>query len=98
MKREEALNTVLKCLRSVCAMKSIAEKHPFQESTVVVGHDSAVLDSLGSVMFFVQLEETLNASCGRETLLVQRMMAQDIQVETVGTVADRVLQILGDLQ
>lgn len=98
MKREEALNTVLKCLRSVCAMKSIAEKQPFQESTVVVGHDSAVLDSLGTVMFFVQLEDALNASCGKETLLVQRLMAQDVEVATVGTLADRVLQILGDLQ
>lgn len=98
MKREEAINAILKCLRSVCAMKGVAERPPFQESTVVIGQNSAVLDSLGSVMFLVQLEEALNASCGRETLLVQRLMAQDIQLETVGTLADRVLQLLGDLQ
>lgn len=96
MKREEAINAVLKCLRSACAMKGIAEKPPFQESTIVIGQDSAVLDSLGAVMFLVQLEEALNASCGTEILLVQRLMSQDLQVETVGTLADRVVQLLGD--
>lgn len=79
-------------------MKGIAEKPPFQESTVVIGQESAVLDSLGTVMFLVQLEEALNAALGSETLLVQRLMAQDLQVETVGSLADRVLQVLGDSQ
>ncbi|HEY2382257.1 MAG TPA: hypothetical protein VGK48_13850 [Terriglobia bacterium] len=98
MKRDEAINAVLKSLRSACSMKGIAEKPPFQESTVVIGQESAVLDSLGTVMFLVQLEEALNAALGSETLLVQRLMAQDLQVETVGSLADRVLQVLGDSQ
>src|SRR5579885_3100713 len=95
MKREEIVSNVLKCLRSVCAMKGIPENPTFQESTPVIGSDAAVLDSLGAVMLLVQLEEALNASNGAETLLVQRLLNDDLQAETVGTLSDRVLSLIG---
>jgi hypothetical protein len=77
-------------------MKGIPEKEPFNESTLVIGSEAAVLDSLGAVMFLVQLEEALNTARGSETLLVQRLMTEDLQAETVGTLADRAMLIIGD--
>ena len=96
MSREEIINTALKCLRSICAMKGIPEKTPFNDSTMVIGSETAVLDSLGAVMLLVQLEESLNTMRGSETLLVQRLMAEDLQAETIGTLADRAIAIIGD--
>ena len=77
-------------------MKGIAERTPFGESTLLIGSDAAVLDSLGAVMFLVQLEEALNSLQQTETLLVQRLLADDLDRETVGNLADRVLSITGD--
>ena len=96
MTRQEIVNAALKCLRSICAMKGIPEKTPFNESTLVIGSETAVLDSLGAVMLLVQLEEALNTIRGSETLLVQRLLVEDLQAETVGTLADRVLSIIGE--
>ena len=95
MTREDIVSDILKCLRSICATKGIPENPPFQESTPLIGSDAAVLDSLGAVMLLVQLEETLNASNGDETLLVQRLLTDDLQSETVGTLSDRVLSLIG---
>jgi hypothetical protein len=77
-------------------MKGIPEKTTFNDSTLVIGSETAVLDSLGAVMLLVQLEESLNTIRGSETLLVQRLMAEDLQAETIGTLADRAIAILGD--
>jgi hypothetical protein len=77
-------------------MKGIPEKAPFNESTVVIGSETAVLDSLGAVMLLVQLEEALNTIRGSATLLVQRLMAEDLQAETIGTLADRAVAIIGE--
>jgi acyl carrier protein len=96
MSRQEIVNTAVNCLRSICAMKGIPEKTPFNESTLVIGSEAAVLDSLGAVMLLVQLEEALNTVQGSETLLVQRLLAEDLQAETVGTLADRALAIIGE--
>ena len=79
-------------------MKGIAEKPPFDESTPIIGSDAAVLDSLGAVMFLVRLEEALNESCGSETLLVQKLMTQELESETIGSLADRVGLIIGVAQ
>jgi len=76
-------------------MKGIPENPPFQEATPLIGSDAAVLDSLGAVMFLVQLEEALNAANDAETLLVQRLFTEDLQAETVGTLSDRVLSLIG---
>jgi hypothetical protein len=96
MSRQEIVNAALKCLRSICAMKGIPEGAPFNESTLVIGSETAILDSLAVVMFLVQLEELLNSIRGSETLLVQRLFAEDLQAETVGTLADRALSIIGE--
>jgi acyl carrier protein len=96
LSRQEIVNSALKCLRSICAVKGISERPPFNESTLVIGSESAVLDSLGAVMLLVQLEEALNTIRGSETLLVQRLLTEDLQAETVGTLADRALLIIGD--
>jgi hypothetical protein len=93
MSRQNIVNTVLGCLRAVCKMKSIPEKQPFNESTVLIGSEAAVLDSLGLVLLLVQVEEALGDS---QTALVQRLFAHDLQSETVGSVADRVLTITGE--
>jgi len=77
-------------------MKGIPEKTTFNDSTLVIGSETAVLDSLGAVMLLVQLEESLNTMRGSETLLVQRLMAEDLQAETIGTLADRAIAIIGD--
>ena len=77
-------------------MKGIPEKTTFNDSTLVIGSETAVLDSLGAVMLLVQLEESLNTIRGSETLLVQRLMAEDLQAETIGTLADRAIAIIGD--
>lgn len=98
MSREEIVNTVLSCLRAVCKMKGIAEKPPFSESTVLIGSDMAILDSLGVVLLLVQVEEALNTLNDTQTLLVQRMFAGDVSSETVGTLTDRILLTMGDRQ
>ena len=76
-------------------MKGIVEKESFSESTILVGSESSVLDSLGLVLLVVQVEESINASRGNQAPLVQRLFAEDIGSETVGTLADRCLGIIG---
>ena len=95
MTRADIIAAILKSLRSTCAVKGIAERSPFNESTQIIGSDAAVLDSLGVVMFLVRLEELMNASSVSETLLVQKLMAHDLGDETVGSLAERVISVLG---
>ena len=95
MTREDIVNTILIRLRSVCKMKGIVEK-AFDESTVLIGSEAAVLDSLGVVMLLVQVEESLDALRGAQTVLVQRLFAEETTTETVGTLADRCLAIIGE--
>jgi hypothetical protein len=95
MSREDIVNTIVVRLRSICKMKGIVEKDIFGESTVLVGSESSVLDSLGFVLLVVQVEEFINASRGAQTALVQRLFAEDTGFETVGTLADRCLTIIG---
>jgi acyl carrier protein len=95
MSREDIVNTILIRLSDVCKMKGIVERG-FDESTVLIGSETAVLDSLGLVMLIVQIEESLDASRGSPTVLVQRLFAEETAAETVGTLADRCLAIIGD--
>jgi hypothetical protein len=95
MSRQDVVNTILGSLRAVCKMKSIPEKQPFNESTVLIGSEAAVLDSLGVVLLLVQVEEALGDT---QTPLVQRLFADDVHSETVGTLVDRVLAIMGEKQ
>jgi hypothetical protein len=95
MNREDIVNTILARLRAVCKMKGIVEKG-FDESTVLIGSEAAVLDSLGLVLLIVQIEESLDALRGEQTVLVQRLYAEETSSETVGTLADRCLAIFGD--
>ena len=96
MRRAEIVNTILVRLRAVCKMKGIAEKQTFNESTVLIGSEAAVLDSLGLVLLLVQVEEALDALRGSQTVLVQRLFAEDIGAESVGTLADRCFSIIGE--
>jgi hypothetical protein len=94
MKREDIVNTILGRLRAVCKRKGIAEK-TFDESTVLIGSE-AVLDSLGLVQLLVDVEESVDALRGAQTVLVQRLYAEERPSETVGTLADRCLAIIGE--
>lgn len=73
-------------------MKGFVEQ-VFSESTVLIGSE-AVLDSLGLVMLLVQIEEALDNLRGTQTVLVQRLYAEETSSETVGTLADRCLAIV----
>ena len=95
MSREDIVRTILGRLRAVCQMKGITEKS-FSESTVLIGSAEAVLDSLGIALLLVQVEESLNALSGTETVLVQRLFLEDLGHETVGTLADRCLLLMGN--
>ena len=94
MNRQDIVNTILGRLRDVCKMKGIAEKR-FDESTFLIGSE-AVLDSLGLVLLLVQIEESLDTLRGEQTVLVQRLYAEETSSETVGTLADRCLAIVGE--
>jgi hypothetical protein len=96
MSRKDIVNTILLRLRAVCKMKGIAEREPFSESTILVGSEAAVLDSLGLVLLLVQVEESIDALRGTQTALAQRLFAEDTDSETVGTLADRCLTIMGE--
>lgn len=96
MNRDEIINIVLNCLRAICRMKAISETEPFNESTLLIGSEAAILDSLGAVMLLVQVEEALNTACDTQTALVQRLVMDDLGSETVGSLSDRVLSIIGD--
>jgi hypothetical protein len=96
MSRDDIINTVLGRLRAVCKMKGITEKQIFSESTVLIGSESAVLDSLGLVLLLVQIEESLDELRGTQTGLVQRLFTEDTGSETVGTLTDRCLAIIGE--
>jgi len=96
MSREDIINTILTRLRAICKMKGIAEKQSFCESTVLIGSDTAILDSLGIVLLLVQVEESLDSARGTPTSLVQRLFTDDTTSETVGTLADRCLSIIGE--
>src|SRR5438105_12832924 len=98
MSREDIVNTILGRLRSVCKMKGISEMQVFDEATVLIGSETAVLDSLGLVMLLVQVEEALDSLCRKQTLLVQRLFAEDMTAETVGTLAERCFAMIGDGQ
>jgi len=63
---------------------------------VLIGSAEAVLDSLGIALLLVQVEESLNALSGTETVLVQRLFLEDLGHETVGTLADRCLMLMGN--
>ena len=95
MTREDIINTILMRLRGVCKMKGIPETG-FNESTVLIGSETAILDSLALVLLLVQVEESLDALRGRQTALVQRLYAEETPAETVGTLADRCLAIVGE--
>ena len=95
MNRDQIIDAILSCLRAICKVKGIPEAQPFGESTLLIGSEAAILDSLAFVMFLVQLEESLNASSGTPTALIQRLLADDSGTETVGTLADRALALLG---
>jgi hypothetical protein len=95
MNREDIVSTILTRLRAVCKIKGIAEKR-FDEGTVLIGSQAAVLDSLGLVLLLVQVEESLDALRGAQTVLVQRLFAEETSAETVGTLADRCLAIIGE--
>ena len=77
-------------------MKGIPEKQSFGESTILIGSESAVLDSLGLVLLVVQVEESIDTLRGTPTALVQRLFAEDTGSETVGTLADRCFSIIGE--
>lgn len=98
MSREDIVSAILSCLRAVCKIKGIPERKPFSESTVLIGADTAILDSLGVVLLLVQVEEALNTFSDTQTALVQRLFGSDVNSETVGTLADRVFVMLGDAQ
>ena len=95
MSREDIVKTILDQLRAVCRLKGITEKS-FSESTVLIGSADAVLDSLGIALLLVQVEESLNAASGTQTVLVQRLFSEDLGRETVGTLADRCLVLTGN--
>ncbi len=95
MSREDIVNAILVRLRAVCKMKGIVEREIFGESTILVGSESSILDSLGLVLLVVQVEESINASRGTQTALVQRLFVEETGSETVGTLADRCLAIIG---
>jgi acyl carrier protein len=71
-------------------MKGIRENDPFNDSTVLIGSEAAILDSLGVVMLAVQLEEELAAVSGSKTFLAQRLLEQDLQEETIGSIVRRI--------
>jgi hypothetical protein len=96
MSREDIVDTILGRLRAICKMKGIAGEQIFGEATVLTGSEQAVLDSLGLVLLLVQVEETLDALRGTQTVLVQHFFAEDTGSETVGTLADRCLEIIGE--
>src|ERR1043166_5720579 len=96
MGRRDIVNTILDRLRNVCRMKGIPETAAMGESTVLIGSETAVLDSLGLVMLLVQVEESIDALRGNPTALVQRLFAEDVTAETVGTLADRCFAMIGD--
>ena len=95
MTRKDIVDTILVRLRAVCKMKGIVEKQ-FDEATVLIGSETAVLDSLALVLLLVQIEESLDALRGAQTALVQRLYAEEIPADTVGTLADRCLAIIGE--
>ena len=95
MSRDDIIKTILARLRAVCQLKGIVQ-NSFDESTVLIGSEDALLDSLGVVLLLVQVEESLNASSGIQTVLVQRLFAEDLGNETVGTLADRCLVLMGN--
>ena len=90
MHSDQIHEALLKCLRSVCRMKGIRENDPFNDSTVLIGSEAAILDSLGVVMLAVQLEEELAAVSGSKTFLAQRLLEQDLQEETIGSIVRRI--------
>ena len=96
MSRKDIVGTILVRLRAVCKMKGIPETNNFDESTVLVGSDNAVLDSLGLVLLLVQVEESLDGVRATPTGLVQRLFTEDIGSESVGSLADRCLSIIGE--
>src|SRR5690349_16422740 len=96
MNRRDIVNTILGSLRNVCQMKGIPETQAFGESTLLTGSETAVLDSLGLVMLLVQVEQSVDALQGNQTALVQRLFAQDVTAETVGSLADRCFAMLGE--
>ena len=97
MNRADIVNIILGRLRAVYKTKGIVEKR-FDESTVLIGSEAAVLDSLGLVLLIVQIEESLDALRGAQTVLVQRLYAEEASSETVGTLADRCLAIVGEVK
>lgn len=94
--RLEVLALVLRSLETMLAGKEIKPPLSVGESTPLIGAPAALLDSLGMIMLFVDIEHELEERFGRSVLLAadSTMFQEDSNVETVGSLTDHVYHLM----
>ena len=93
LKRTEILDLIEQCLTALNAERPDAERIPIGEGTLLLGGESQ-LDSLDFVAFVADLEERLQASTGRDFVLVGELDGSESQAfRKVSTLADRIVEM-----
>jgi acyl carrier protein len=95
MDRSEIVKLICQTIREVSIGQAIPED--INEATRLFG-GNAVFDSLGLVTLVTELETQIDDRCGSSILIASEkaMSQQRSPFRSVGTLADYVMQLLGD--
>jgi hypothetical protein len=94
--RAELTEIMLDRLRRVLAVRGVDSKGAFDESTVLIGSSGAVLDSLGWVLFLVDVEESLAERFPDGGSAVDTSdLGAGIGAQTVGSLLDAFIELHG---
>jgi acyl carrier protein len=93
LKRTNVLDLIQQCLKGLNAERLDDDQIPIGEDTPLLGGESQ-LDSLAFVALVADLEERLQASTGRDFVLVGEFDASESHpFRTVSTLADRIVEM-----
>jgi acyl carrier protein len=96
LKRAEVLDLIRKCLEGLNAERPEDDQIPIGEGTPLLGGESQ-LDSLAFVAFVADLEERLQASTGRDFVLVGEIDASESHpFRDVSALTDRIVEMAAE--
>jgi acyl carrier protein len=93
LKRSDVIDLIQQCLAGLNAERLEDDQIPIGEETPLLGGESQ-LDSLGFVAFVADLEEKLQASAGRDFVLVGELDASENHpFRNVSALANRIVEM-----
>jgi len=96
LKRADVLDLIRQCLEGLNAERPEDDQIPIGEDTPLLGGESQ-LDSLAFVAFVADLEERLQASTGRDFVLVGEFEASESHpFRDVSALTDRIVEMAAE--